>query len=55
MGQGEKREEFGVEELGAEGLRGDSWSLQDFLGDGDDERTGERRWRYYMMIALWVA
>ena len=43
MARYEKREEFGVEELGVEGLGGDSWHLQDFLGDGD-ERAGERRW-----------
>ena len=44
MAQGEKREEFGVEELGVEGLGGDSWLFQDFLGDGDDEHAGERGW-----------
>ena len=43
MAQCEKREEFSVEELGVEGLGGDSWPLQDFLGDDDDERTGEMK------------
>jgi hypothetical protein len=40
----EKREELSVEELGVEGLGGDGWPLQDFLGDDDDGRTGERMW-----------
>ena len=44
MAQCEKREEFSAEELGVEGLGGGSWLLQVFLGDGDNERTGERRW-----------
>ena len=42
MAQSEKRE-FGVEQLGVEGLGGDSQLLQNFLGDGDSERAGERR------------
>ena len=44
MAQCEKREEFSVEELGVNGLGSGSWLLQVFLGDGDNERTGERRW-----------
>ena len=40
MGQCEKRGEFRVEELRVEGLGGNSWLLQHFPGDGDDQRTG---------------